>query len=75
MTQQLTIRKIGGSYGVILPKGMLDDLALQEGDQIYVTSSPEGITITPYSPEFGEVLEDAREFMRSHREAFRELAR
>ena len=33
-----------------------------------------GNSLTPYDPEFAESMEDAREFMRTHRNAFRELA-
>ncbi|HET6567025.1 MAG TPA: AbrB/MazE/SpoVT family DNA-binding domain-containing protein [Rhodothermales bacterium] len=75
MPDTLKIRKIGGSLGVLLPKSITDSLALEEGDELFVTASPEGIAITPYDPDFGAALEDAREFMRTHRDAFRELAK
>ncbi|HEU5115714.1 MAG TPA: AbrB/MazE/SpoVT family DNA-binding domain-containing protein [Isosphaeraceae bacterium] len=75
MPDTLKIRKIGGSLGVLLPKPITDSLALEEGDELFVTASPEGIVITPYDPDFGAALEDARAFMRSHRDAFRELAK
>lgn len=74
MTQATVVRKIGGSLGLILPKSVLDSLALKEGDELYVTATPEGLSLTPYDPNFADVLEDAREFMRTHRDAFRRLA-
>ncbi len=75
MADTLRVRKFGGSLGIILPKNVSDALALQEGDELFVTASAEGINMTPYDPEFAAALEDAREFMRTHRDAFRELAR
>jgi len=75
MTEKTKVRRFGGSLGVIIPKSVADSLALQEGDELYVSSTPDGISISPYDPDFAEAMEDAREFMRSHRNAFRELAR
>jgi putative addiction module antidote len=75
MTQRTTLRKIGGSLGMILPKSLADSLALEAGDEVFITDTPEGIFITPYDPDFAETMADAREFMRTHRNAFRELAK
>jgi hypothetical protein len=33
------------------------------------------MNITPYDPDIAAALEDAREFMRTHRDAFRALAK
>lgn len=75
MAEKLKLRKFGGSLGVILPKTVTDLLALKEGDELYLSATAEGIGITPYDPEFAATLEDAREFMRTHRDAFGELAK
>jgi putative addiction module antidote len=75
MDEITKVRRIGGSLGVIIPKSVADALALKEGDELFVSSTPEGLTLTPYDPEFAEAVEDAREFMRTHRNAFRELSK
>jgi putative addiction module antidote len=75
MPETLKVRKIGGSLAIILPKSVTEALALEEGDEVFVSTSPEGISITPYDPDFAAALDDAREFMRSHRHTFRELAK
>ena len=75
MTKPLKIRKWGGSHGITLPKRLLDDLGVGEGDVLYPVRTPNGVELTPYDPDFAEVLEDARDFMRRHRNAMRELAR
>ena len=75
MTETTKVRRFGGSLGFIIPKSVADTMALHEGDELFVTGTPEAISATPYDPEFAAVMEDAREFMRSHRDAFRELAK
>ncbi len=75
MTRPLKVRKWGGSCGVTLPKQVLDDLGVGEGDLLYAVRTPDGVELTRYDPEFAEVLEDARDDMRRHRNAMRELAK
>jgi len=74
MPDALKVRKIGNSLGVILPSSTLEELDVEEGDELFAIQTPDGIQLTPYDPEFAESMEDAREFMRTHRNAFRELA-
>jgi putative addiction module antidote len=75
MADKTKIRKIGGSLGVILPKAAYDAIEVRENDEVYVVATQDGILITPYDPDFADTLEDAREFMRTHRDAFKELAK
>ena len=75
MPEKTKVRRFGGSLGFIIPKAVADALALKEGDELAVASTAEGLSATPYDPDFAEALDDAREFMRSHRNAFRELAK
>jgi putative addiction module antidote len=74
MTETTVIRKIGGSYGLILPKSMLERMAMEPGDEVYITPTPEGVMLSPHNPEFTSALDDAREFIRSNRDAFNRLA-
>lgn len=75
MPDTLKTRRFGGSLGVILPKHIAEALALEEGDELFVSATADGIRMTPYDPEFAAALDDARAFMRTHRDAFRELAK
>lgn len=74
MAQTLKIRKIGGSLSVLLPKDLLAELGVGEGDVLYPVRTPEGVRFTPYDPEFADVMEDARDYMRRHRNAMKTLA-
>lgn len=75
MNQKIKVRRIGGSLGFIVPKAIADGMAIKEGDELFVSRTADGISITPFDPEFSEAMKDAREFMRTHRNAFRELAK
>ena len=75
MANTLTVRKIGNSYGVILPKAELDQLGVGAGDKLFVVHAPGGIRLVPYDPDFADALEATRDYMRRHRDALRELAK
>lgn len=71
----LKLTQIGNSLGVILPKEVLARLKLEKGDTVFVTYTPNGITISPQDPTFEEQLEMGREFMREYRDTFKALAK
>lgn len=73
--EKLKIRRIGNSLGIILPQTALSTLNLGEGDELFLSESPLGYMLSPYDPQFAQALEDAREFMKTHRNAFKELAK
>ena len=50
MTNTLKIRAIGNSFGVILPKGILEKLRVTKGDNVLAFETRNGIEITAYDP-------------------------
>ena len=75
MPNKLTLRKIGTSTGLILPKAELDRLHVAEGDELYLIETPNGLELTPYDPEFEAQLESAQRVMKKYRNTLRELAK
>jgi putative addiction module antidote len=71
----LKLRKIGNSVGAIIPQATLDELRVGEGDTVYLTSSAEGVRLTPYNPDFERQMSLALKIMKKRRNAYRELAR
>ncbi|MDX2142331.1 MAG: AbrB/MazE/SpoVT family DNA-binding domain-containing protein [Rhodospirillaceae bacterium] len=71
----LKLTAIGNSTGVILPKEVLEQLDVKKGDTIFLTKSPDGFRLTPYSSEFDEQMKVARRVMKKHRAVLRELAK
>ena len=75
-TMKTKLRKIGNSYGIILPKEALHVLQVKEGDELYLTDAAEAsLRITPGRPGFEEKAAIARDLMRRYRNALRELAK
>lgn len=75
MSQALVIRAIGNSSGVVLPKELLDQLGLAQGDKMFVTKIPDGITLRPFDATFAMQMEVARRVMKKRRAVLRELAK
>lgn len=70
------LRKIGNSYGIILPKEILHSLQIKEGDTLYLTEAPEAsVRLTPERKGFDDMMALAKKGMRKYRNALRELAK
>ena len=74
MVRPVKVRKVGASLGVVLPKELLAELGLGEGDELHAVQIPDGILLTAHDPETLQVLEDARDFMGRHAGAMKKLA-
>lgn len=74
MSKPLKIRKWGGSYGVTLPRALLDELGVGEGDLLYAVSTPDGIELSRYDPRFEQALDAADDFMSRYPNAMKKLA-
>ncbi len=73
---KLEIKKIGNSTGLILPKELLARLNLAQGDWVYVTELPDGgVRLTPYDPDFEEVMRLSDDVMDEYRDTLRALAK
>lgn len=70
-----TIRKIGNSEGIIIPKDILDRLGLKAGDNVEIREENGGISLVPEQADLTEQLKAARLGMEKYRVALRELAK
>lgn len=76
MPIQTKVRKIGNSYGIVLPKEALQILKVEEGATLYLTEAPnQSLTLNPDRPGFDDVLKVAEEGMQRYRNTMRELAK
>jgi putative addiction module antidote len=69
-----TIRKIGNSEGVILPKEVLDHLGLKAGDQLEIIETGKGLALEPVDDVFERQMKAAREIMDKYKLALQKLA-
>ena len=76
MIIETKVRRIGNSYGILLPKEALQALKVSEGSNLYLTDSPENsLRLTPEKPGFKEKAQRAASLIQRYRNALRELAR
>jgi len=71
----LKLVKIGNSTGVILPKELLAQMRLEQGDEIYASEAPYGVRLSATNPDFTKKMEKAEQIMREDRDILRELAK
>ena len=71
----LTVRRVGNSLGVILPKDLLAKLSVDEGDRIFVSEMPDGMRISRSDPAFETKMQAAKKVMAKRYAALRELAK
>ncbi|MBB3568637.1 AbrB/MazE/SpoVT family DNA-binding domain-containing protein [Rhizobium sp. BK491] len=70
----VTIRKIGNSEGVIIPKEVLDQLGLGDGDSLELSLKDGGLLMQPADADFARQMEHAQRFMDQYKVALKKLA-
>jgi putative addiction module antidote len=74
MSKETTIRRIGNSSGLTIPKDVLERQHLSEGDRVHIIETEDGLLITPYDPDFEDAMAIYEEGAKTYRNALRELA-
>ena len=72
---ELKVRKIGNGYGVLFPKQLMDDMALEEGSKLEVTKVGGVFQLTPADAQFARQVEAFLRTEAQHRNSYRELAK
>lgn len=72
---KLKIRKIGNSLGVVLPKDVIDQLKVKEGDTLDVLPTATGVTLSVSDEEVDKLMQMAERIMDENREVLRALAK
>jgi len=70
------LRAVGNSTGIILPNDVLNKLALEKGDKLFIVETEKGsFEITPYDQEVKDTVETAKDIIRRYRNTFKELSK
>ncbi|MHB1688067.1 MAG: AbrB/MazE/SpoVT family DNA-binding domain-containing protein [Ignavibacteriaceae bacterium] len=48
------VRRVGNSLGITLPKTIVENYHLNEGDELHLVETNEGVVLTPFNPKFAE---------------------
>ena len=70
----IKIQKIGDSLGIILPPEVLEQLNLEEGDNVFVIKTENGVQITTHDPNFARAMKAYKKVSQKYKNALRELA-
>jgi len=69
------VRKIGNSLGVTLPKQLIDELHLKQGDTLTVETQDGSLKLKPRNPDFEKWAEAYRQANIDYKEVLKELAK
>jgi antitoxin component of MazEF toxin-antitoxin module len=72
---ELKVRKIGNGYGVLLPRQLLEELALVEGSKLEVEKVDGVYRMVPADAEFTRQVEAFLRTEPLHKSTYRELAK
>jgi len=71
----ITLKKIGGSVGAIIPKEVLQRQHLDANDEVFVIETPDGILLTATDPATKAAMVAYEEVARENRAALAALAK
>lgn len=74
MVKKVRLRRIGKSLGFTVPKDVLQELGLKEGDEFFVVRTQRGVELTRCDPDFEDTLEVSRKVLQRYPNAMRKLA-
>jgi antitoxin MazE len=73
--QKTTVRRVGNSLGITLPKTIVENYHLSEGDEIHFIETDDGLMLTPYDPKFAEWAGAYEKTNKRYRNTLRALAK
>ena len=54
MMIKTSVRRVGNSLGITLNKTIVENYHLNEGDELHIIETDEGVVLTPFTPKFAE---------------------
>lgn len=72
---ELKVRKVGNSLGIILPKEVVHRLRATEGQRLFLVETPDSsYRLTPYDPAFEEKMAKAEDIISRYGNTLHTLA-
>ncbi len=69
------VRRVGNSLGITLPRTVIDNLHLTEGDELHLVETDEGVIITPFNPKFADWAKAYERTNKKYRNTLKALAK
>ncbi|MEW5980265.1 MAG: AbrB/MazE/SpoVT family DNA-binding domain-containing protein [Acidobacteriota bacterium] len=70
-----SVRRVGNSLGVTLPRTIIENYHLNEGDELHLLEMKDGIVLTPFDPKFAHWAASFERLNRRYRNTLRALAK
>jgi putative addiction module antidote len=69
------VRRVGNSLGITLPRTIVDNYHLNEGDELHLIETKEGVVLTPFNPKFAAWARAYERTNRKYRNTLKALAK
>jgi antitoxin MazE len=69
------VRRVGNSLGITLPKTIVESYHLNEGDELHLIETDDGLILTPFDPKFAEWAKAYEKTNKRYRNTLRALAK
>ena len=69
------VRRVGNSLGITLPKTIVDNYHLTEGDELNLVETNDGLVLTPFNPKFAEWAKAYEKTNRRYKNTLKALAK
>jgi len=70
-----SVRRVGNSLGITLPKTIVDNYHLTEGDELHLVETEGGVVLTPFNPKFAEWAKAYERTNRKYKNVLKALAK
>ena len=70
-----SVRRVGNCLGITLPKTVVENYHLAEGDELHLVETPDGVMLTPFDPAFAKWASAYEKVNRRYRNTLRVLAK
>ena len=69
------VRRVGNSLGITLPKTIVDNFHLAEGDELHLLETDDGVVLSPFNPTFAAWARAYERTNRKYRNTLKALAK
>jgi len=73
--EKTSVRRVGNSLGITLPKAIVEQYHLNEGDEIHFVETEDGLLLTPFDPAFADWALAYEKTNKRYRNTLRALAK
>jgi len=73
--KKTSVRRVGNSLGITLPRTIIENYHLEEGVELHIIETKDGIMLTPFDPKFAKWAESYQNTNKRYRNTLKQLAK